>query len=47
MKGSLKAEIDLKPALSYEQLEKRVVREFEYQQNKQFKNAISSFSSIK
>ena len=43
MKGSLKAEIDLKPALSYEQLEKRVVREFEYQQNKQFKNAISSF----
>ncbi len=43
MRGSLKAEIDLKPALSFEQLEKRVIREFEYQQNKQFKNAISSF----
>ena len=43
MKGFVKAEIDLKPALSFEQLEKRVIREFEYQQNKQFKNAISSF----
>lgn len=42
-KGSLHGEIDLKPALSFEQLEKRVIREFEYQHNKQFKNAISSF----
>ncbi len=32
--------IDLKPALSKEQLDKRILREFEGSQNKQFKNAI-------
>lgn len=33
--------IDLKPALSAEQLDKRILREFEENKNKQFKNAIS------
>lgn len=32
--------IDLKPALSFEQLDKRVLRDFEEYKNKQFKNAI-------
>lgn len=32
--------IDLKPALSEEQLDKRLLREFEVNKNKQFKNAI-------
>lgn len=39
----LHAEIDLKPAIDFAQLEKRVIREFDYQRNKQFRNAISSF----
>lgn len=37
---NLKLIIDLKPALTYEQLDNRVVREFEIYKNKQFKNAI-------
>lgn len=36
----LKAEIDLKPALTEEQLDARVLREFEEAKNKQFKNSI-------
>ena len=32
--------IDLKPALSEEQLDKRVLRDFQENQNRQFKNAI-------
>ena len=36
----LKLTIDLKPALSMEQLEKRVLRDFEENQNRQFKNAV-------
>lgn len=36
----LKLEIDLKPALSMEQLSQRVLREFEENQNRQFKNAV-------
>lgn len=36
----LRLEIDLKPALSVEQLNQRVLRDFEENQNKQFKNAI-------
>ena len=32
--------IDLKPALTKEQLDKRILRDFEDKQNKQFKNAI-------
>lgn len=31
--------LDLKPALTWEQLDKRIVREFDSQKNKQFKNA--------
>lgn len=37
----LKAYIDLKPALTEEQLDARVLREFEQGKNKQFKNVIS------
>lgn len=40
-KDNIICEIDLKPALSEEQLEKRVLRDFEENQNKQFKNALS------
>ena len=36
----LKLVIDLKPALSFEQLDQRVLRDFEESMNKQFKNAI-------
>ena len=38
---SLKATIDLKPALSKEQLDNRMLREIEAGKNKQFKNAIA------
>ena len=34
--------IDLKPALSMEQLDKRLLREFEANKNKAFKNALSA-----
>lgn len=41
LKGKeLKLSIDLKPALSEEQLDARVLREFEANHNKQFKNAV-------
>ncbi len=39
--------IDLKPALTAEQLDKRILREFEENKNKQFKNAISSLFPAK
>lgn len=39
-KKELKLSIDLKPSLSEEQLDARVLREFETNHNKQFKNAI-------
>lgn len=39
--------IDLKPALSYEQLDKRILREFDENKNKQFKNAICSLFPAK
>lgn len=39
--------IDLKPALSMEQLDKRILREFEANQNKQFKNAVDSLFPAK
>ena len=39
-KEELKAWVDLKPALSPEQLDARILREFEKGQNKQFKNVI-------
>lgn len=38
--GVLKAFIDLKPALSFEQLDQRLVRDFEAGRNKQFKTVI-------
>ena len=40
--GELKAFIDLKPALSREQLDQRILREFEAGKNKQFKNVIGA-----
>lgn len=43
----LKLEIDLKPALSEEQLDARVLRDFEENQNRQFKNAIGKLFPTK
>lgn len=43
----LKLVIDLKPALTEEQLDARVLREFESNHNKQFKNAISGLFPAK
>ena len=43
----LKLVIDLKPALSEEQLDARVLREFEENHNKQFKNAVNSLFPAK
>lgn len=40
IKKNLSMEIDLKPALSMEQLDHRLLREFEEAKNKQFKNSI-------
>lgn len=39
--------IDLKPALAEEQLDKRVLREFEVNHNRQFKNAVDSLFPAK
>jgi hypothetical protein len=39
-KGPLALFIDLKPALTAEQLDKRLLRDFEQEQNKQLKNAL-------
>lgn len=39
-KGPFKAAIDLKPALSEEQLDKRLLRDFAENQNRQFKNVL-------
>lgn len=39
-KGTLSAWLDLKPALSHEQLDARILREFEAAPNRQFKNVI-------
>ncbi len=43
----LRMEIDLKPAISEEQLDKRVLREFEEAKNKQFKNSIGKLFPAK
>lgn len=40
-KMPLQMKIDLKPALEEEQLDKRILRDFEENQNRQFKNALS------
>ena len=45
--GPLKLEIDLKPALDIEALDKRVIRDFEENHNKQFKNAIGKLFPAK
>lgn len=41
LKKELSMEIDLKPALSEEQLDQRLLREFEEAKNKQFKNSVN------
>lgn len=46
-KKELRMEIDLKPALSEEQLDRRLVHEFGEARNKQFKNSISSLFPAK
>ena len=43
----LAMEIDLKPALAEEQLDKRVLRDFEENKNRQFKNALSKLFPTK
>ena len=40
-------EIDLKPALSDEQLDRRIIRDFEENQKRQFKNAVNSLFPAK
>lgn len=44
---SLTLKIDLKPALTEEQLDQRVLRDFEEQKNKQFKNAVDKLFPAK
>ncbi len=39
-KGELVLSIDLKPALDYDQLDKRILRDFEKRKNRQYKNAL-------
>ena len=39
--GEVKLYIDLKPALTVEQLDKRLIRDFDENKNKQFKNALT------
>lgn len=46
-KDNIICEMDLKPALSEEQLEKRVLRDFEENQNRQFKNSLSGLMPSK
>ena len=41
-KGNIKLIIDLKPALTYEELDLRIRRDFEKEINKQFKNSLDS-----
>lgn len=41
-KSQVSVRVDLKPALSEEQLDKRILRDFEQNPNKQFKNVIGS-----
>lgn len=46
-KKELILKIDLKPALTAEQLDQRVLRDFEEQKNKQFKNAVDKLFPAK
>lgn len=41
LKGAICLKIDLKPALSEEKLEERILRDFEKEKNKEFKNSLS------
>lgn len=43
-KGNLKIMLDLKPSLSIEQLDNRILRDFEENKNKEFKNVIDSIT---
>ena len=45
--SGVEAFLDLKPALTLEQLDKRMLREFEENKNKQFKNSINSLFPAK
>ena len=45
--NELTLHIDLKPALTEEQLDKRILREFEANHNRQFKNAVDSLFPAK
>lgn len=45
--GGLRLVIDLKPALSFEQLDARMLRDFEENRNKQFKNAVDKLFPAK
>ena len=40
-------EIDLKPALSEEQLDKRILRDFDENKNRQFKNSLQKLMPAK
>lgn len=46
-KGDVSLYIDLKPALNEEQLDKRLLRDFEESKNKQFKNALNGLFPTK
>lgn len=46
-KGEVKLTVDLKPALDMEQLDKRLLRDFEENKNKQFKNALGGLFPTK
>ena len=46
-KGPLKLTIDLKPALTEEQLDHRILRDFEEAKNKQFKNSLNKLLPAK
>lgn len=46
-KMPLSMEIDLKPALTQEQLDRRILRDFEENRNRQFKNALSKLFPAK
>ena len=45
--GKVTLYIDLKPALDPEQLDKRILRDFEDNKNKQFKNALNGLFPVK
>ena len=47
MEKPLRMEIDLKPALDAEMLHKRILRDFEESQNRQFKNAVGKLFPAK